>query len=561
MSAIPSVSQAGHTDRQPLDVATWEEGAAPWVARHLAAATWAFVAIGVLLRVIRYAMQFPLWGDEAFLAVNLLDRGYRDLLRPLEYGQICALLFLWVQHTVIKLFGFSELSLRLFPLVCGVASVFLFRHVTGRLLRGVPLLLAVGIFAVSYHPIRHAADAKPYASDLLTALILLAPALEWWRAPQRTGWLWALAAVVPLALALSHPAVFVAGGLALGMAIPVWKTCRWRARLPFALFLIAMVGTFLFLYALVTSAQSRGTLEAYKHGVWAPAFPPLDNPVRLLVWFLTINTGTMFAYPWGGARGSSCLTTFCCAVAAAFLWRNGRRDVLLALLGPFLLTLAAAVLGRYPYGYEARQMQFVAPTICLLAGLGAAVLLRATPRPRLQPWLVGSVVLLLTGTGLDLVRRDVAHPYRFLADHQARAFARRFWPALERDAEVACARQDFQVVNHRSLNLRTALHVCNQRIYSPSRRQGGGPRWDAVSASRPLRCVLYHETPPDIPEAVSWMNGMRSRYDLRRTERVEVDMSGAKAGPKQERWLVFEFVPKTAEPAAASNRLEPPIVR
>ena len=80
-------------------------------------ATWVFVWLGVLLRVVTFALNFPLWGDEAFVAVNLITRGYRDLLRPLDYAQICPLLFLWLELTAVKLLGFSEWSLRLIPTI------------------------------------------------------------------------------------------------------------------------------------------------------------------------------------------------------------------------------------------------------------------------------------------------------------------------------------------------------------------------------------------------------------------------------------------------------------
>ena len=186
-------------------------------ARRRQRAIWAFVALGILLRIARYAMNYPLWWDEAFVSVNFIRRGYLDLLRPLDYGQVCPILFLWAELTVVKLLGFSEWSLRLFPLVCGIVSVVLFRYAASRVVRGVPLLLAVAIFAMAYHPIRHAADVKPYASDLLAALGLLALAFDWWLDPQRAGRMWALAAVAPLAIALSHPAIFVAGGIALGL--------------------------------------------------------------------------------------------------------------------------------------------------------------------------------------------------------------------------------------------------------------------------------------------------------------------------------------------------------
>ena len=38
--------------------------------------------------------------------------------------------------------------------------------------------------------------------------------------------MWALVGAVPLSLALSNPAVFVAGGIGLGLAYPVWKHAK-----------------------------------------------------------------------------------------------------------------------------------------------------------------------------------------------------------------------------------------------------------------------------------------------------------------------------------------------
>jgi hypothetical protein len=42
---------------------------------------------------------------------------------------------------------------------------------------------------------------------------------------------------------------------------------------------------------------------------------------------------------------------------------------------------------------------------------------------------------------------------------------------------------------------------------------------------------------------------MRQWFDLRRTDRVIIDTGGARAGPKAERLIVFEFVPKPGSPA------------
>jgi hypothetical protein len=312
----------------------------------------------------------------------------------------------------------------------------------------------------------------------------------------------------------------------------------------FAAYLVALVGGFLVLYALFTRGQAEGGAVRGLQEYWASSFPPLDNSIRFLVWLVSVHTGTMFAYPWGGSHGSSFPTTIGVAAGAVLLWRHGRKTIVIALLAPFALTLAAAALRRYPYGGEARQMQYLAPAICLLAGLGAAAVLRLLPWPRGRYGLAGVYLLLLALTAPDFLWRDLVSPCRFPCDIQARDFARRFWPDLERGAEVACARGDFGLRDRTRLNLRTAAYLCNEWIYSPQRRRGGGPRWEQVSADHPLRCVLYHEVRPELPEVVAWLDAMRSRYDLRRTESIDVDMSAVVAGPKVERWVVFEFVPK-----------------
>ena len=121
VTGMSRISSSIPDDRRPV-VATTMDCDAQQFDRRLEWVTWAFVVLGVLLRLVRYAMDYPLWWDEAFVAVNFIRRDYLDLLRPLDYGQVCPILFLWAELTLVKLLGFSEWSLRLFPLVCAIAS-------------------------------------------------------------------------------------------------------------------------------------------------------------------------------------------------------------------------------------------------------------------------------------------------------------------------------------------------------------------------------------------------------------------------------------------------------
>src|SRR5262245_27550733 len=75
------------------------------------------VLIGVAWRLTRYLLRFPVWGDEAMLLVNYPGRDYLDLAGPLENCQVAPLLFHWAELTALRLFGTSDLAVRVPPLL------------------------------------------------------------------------------------------------------------------------------------------------------------------------------------------------------------------------------------------------------------------------------------------------------------------------------------------------------------------------------------------------------------------------------------------------------------
>ena len=71
-----------------------------WSDRRIAEWLRVFLALGIAMRLLRFALNYPLWNDEAYLAGNVLDRDYVGLTRPLDYQQVCPLLFLWAEKAV-----------------------------------------------------------------------------------------------------------------------------------------------------------------------------------------------------------------------------------------------------------------------------------------------------------------------------------------------------------------------------------------------------------------------------------------------------------------------------
>jgi hypothetical protein len=345
--------------------------------------------------------------------------------------------------------------------------------------------------------------------------------------------------------------VFVAGGISIAILPLVWRSGSQQAWYAFAAYNVAMLSAFALVFFISTAPQIAATTdEGIMKVYWAEAFPPVTKPIQFLVWLVAMHTGQMFAYPLGGTdHGSGALTFGCWVVGAAFLARQRRRVVLALCLAPFAVTLVAAALQRYPYGGFARTSQHLAPAICLLAGLGAARLIVRIRREKMQraALVAGTALLAIFATGQ--IMRDLSRPYRTEHDQRVREFARWFWSDKAIDADLVCARTDLKQRFFKQTYLWRAIaqYLCNQRIYSPRHRQGGGPPdWEAVSAGRPLRCVVFSRPglSRDEESFSTWFADMQSRFEWVGYEKNDFHKPH-EHGPDIERIEVFEFVPRT----------------
>lgn len=372
-----------------------------------------FVGVGLVWRVTRFLLPFPIWGDEAFVTSGVMDRGYREhFAQPPAYFQVVPLLYLWVLRFSYEVLGTSEQAFRAFSLLAGCAALLIFARVAWRTLPPQAASIAVGIFAVGYSLVRHANEAKPYGGDALVSVLMLWLAVRWIEQPRSWSRAMTLSIAACVSIWLSFPAVLIAGamGLALAACLP------WRSYPALLIYGGSISASFVAYYVSFARMQSSRSSGSWLEDYWDRGFPNLADPLNTAFWFVHAHTSDMMGYPIGGTEFRSAATGIACAIGIVALFRSGRGRLAIVLLAPFVMGMIAAMLRRYPYGVHARLAQHLAPMICLIAAVGVAAVIGRLRSERSRAIAGGGVGLILLGVAIGGIARDVIKPYKSYED-------------------------------------------------------------------------------------------------------------------------------------------------
>lgn len=389
----------------------------------------AFIFLGISLRLLRLGLNFPLWGDEAFVALNFFDSDFTSLTKPLRHYQIAPLGFLWLEKAVVSLCGTSEFTLRITPCLAGVFALLVSFKSAQNITPPKTALLALAIIAVSYYPIRHSCEVKPYAFDFLAASIFLWLGSSALKNNASSKPLFLLAILSPFLLFTSFPAAFSAGGVCIALAFHILQQKKYNLIAPGLLLTFAVIASFLAHYSIIGTNQFHNELAKHQ-AYWDSTFPP-TNLFQLPFWLLKTHAGNLSAYPVGGKDGASSLTLLFFLLGIFKLARNAKFSLLILLLSPFALNLVAAFMGRYPYGGSARVAQHLLPSICILSAVGISSILQlhlfATIRSKAYLGLLWCLIIL----AFFQAGRDVKKPYKSSGDLKARTLIRELCAFLQ----------------------------------------------------------------------------------------------------------------------------------
>jgi len=371
-------------------------------ARAYTIAVWIVVIAGIFLRLFQYFNDRSLWEDEIYLSTGLVKLSFGQLLhQALDFQQKAPIGYLLVVKFFTMLFGPREMSLRLFPLICGIASLFVFRKVARYFFDNTGTLVCMGILAFAPPLVYHAVEAKQYAVELFATILLLYTYTRYEdKTDIRSLVIWGIwGAVIAW---FSYSSVFIMAGLAFTIALNYLVKKQWetlfRLAIPFALWF----GSFAVNYIIFTQKDAHTGWLVYffvKHD----AFMPLsgDAPRWLLNHFMGF-----FNYP----LGLSWMVVYQKAIFQEILYRMAWVPIIFSLLGvyyllkhnkkllvlivsTFFIVTIASIVKLYPF--HERLTVFLAPLTILLLASGCEVVF--TGRRFNNIWRWALVLLMLIG--------------------------------------------------------------------------------------------------------------------------------------------------------------------
>ncbi len=335
--------------------------------------TWLLAVVGVILQVLEYADNRPLYMDEGLLLKNLVGLPIFDFSTTLSKDQLAAPGFLAVERIMVRLPMPTVWSARLIPFVCGIVSMLLMRSVARRYLSPRAVPIAVGLFALDDWLIYYTVEIKQYCSD--TTLTLVALLLAAAAAGLNRRMLLVLAAFGVVGVWFSHPLAMVLGAVGTYLMAKAAVRRDWKQMSGLAGISLLWAASFAACYSV---SHRILTKDRFIWNWWDFAFLPipprsLDDLSRDFWQVINIFNSPAWVVTPLGVLASAFLAMGLYLIGALSLglrWRGG----LYLLVAPLLFTLAASATHQYPF--HGRLLLFLVPAIHLLVAEGAVALTR-----------------------------------------------------------------------------------------------------------------------------------------------------------------------------------------
>jgi hypothetical protein len=332
----------------------------------LALGFYSIIASGIFFALYQ-VFNRSLWNDESALALNIINKGFIELLKPLEHGQVAPIGFLFIEKLSTLALGRNDVALRVPPVVCFLASIPLYYGCVNRLSQNKQLaLFGAGLFSISNFLLRYSSEVKQYSADLLCALMLMYFCLPL----QKNKNLFLCAFAGSMAVWFSNISVVLL--CTLGMYLLYAEVYIHKNVKSLFVFVSWAVSFSMYYIYFIYDHPLREYMQTY----WQEAFLPL-SPLSLDFYIFLIKAGreVLDLLGFGPFWFFPCLIV-CFAIGGLIQDRKYR--LLYLCLFPIFLHLLLSGLRLYPFA--SRFLLYATPLVIFLFSFGIYELLVLTQK-------------------------------------------------------------------------------------------------------------------------------------------------------------------------------------
>ncbi len=378
----------------------------------------AVIATGVLLSLIQFFSNRSLWLDEAYLALNFIEKSPIQLMQPLANNQVAPPLFLLIEKAFFTIIPYPDQALRLFPLLSYWAALYFFSQLSRTFFhQSSSHLISVSLFALSSTILYYSCEVKQYMTDVAVLCTMYFIATREFAIPKKK-YFWLLFCG-SMAIFLSNIGILILFTIGLYLLTSIQKKSEFTW-----LFLTGGIWVLFFginYYFFIAGHPTRAFMLKY----WSRenAFMPINIWSMKFVYFITEQATDIFNNILLQSKvfaKTGLVAFFAAGLVFVFRKKPFSHNVWIFFL-PIPLHLMLSAFQLYPF--EARLILYTAPLIILLIGFGwESLLLKMTEHQNLKMQYVAFLFPLISLSGLffdgfPLQKQEVKENIAYYNEH------------------------------------------------------------------------------------------------------------------------------------------------
>jgi len=321
------------------------------------------LTIGVALRLNHYFDNRALWLDEAQRALNVMQRSLGEICRAYQFTAPDTIGSAFLSKLLISIFGNHEYILRFFPLVAGIASLFLFYRIVKKIVTPQAIPVALTLFAILDPLVYYTAENKHYSVELFFVLCLYNLIHDYEFKTKKSLNPLALAAFGAVCVWFGFAPIFVLSSIVLCAVVFYLLNQQKALALKLLSFQWIWFISFCVVYQLWLNVSRHLGLEK----MWNYAFPA--DPIWTLEGALWLWRSLVHIFRDTMKLSWPVLGLVVCALGCFVCFKRNKKVFFVYFL-PILLSLMAAYFKKYPF--VGRVLLFCVPSLVLFISEGIA---------------------------------------------------------------------------------------------------------------------------------------------------------------------------------------------